>query len=85
MNRLDAIKSRAAVVRAKKDNCEATYSEFAAIIRLANFDAPALVSAVEAVLALHYLDMDEEHCADCSYNWPCPTVEAIRRALGEDG
>ena len=92
MNRLDAIKARAEVVATKPENREATYAEFGAVLRLACFDVPALVSAVEAVLALHSKNRYEacNECYDRSLNtwadlvpYPCPTVTAIREALGE--
>ena len=101
MKRLDEIKARGELVAAKPDNREATYTEFAALIRLANFDVPALVAAVEAVLELHALGIGDlftaegiearlAHCVECTQvehkfvvRYPCPTVVAIRTALGE--
>ena len=55
-------------------------------------DIPALVAAVEAVLELHQQVGSNQypdcvHCSDDFGNWPvaypCPTVVAIRQALGE--
>lgn len=84
MTRLDAIKERAKVVATKPENREATYAEFGAVLRLACFDVPALASAIEAVLALHRAHGGYTECVECGYEAPCPTVEAIRDALGED-
>lgn len=91
MTRLDAIKSRAKVVATKPENREATYGEFGAVLRLACFDVPALVAAVEAVLALHperVSDNGTHYCGGCSdeliERYPCEDVEAIRTALGEE-
>ena len=51
-------------------------------------DVPALLAAVEAVLALHSADAAEpppELCKSDPFAWPCPTYRAIARALlGED-
>ena len=67
----------------------------AEFIAHARTDVPALLAAVEAVLALHY-PITRRHgrqkCAMCSDDWagfdpvtyPCPTVTAIRTALGEE-
>lgn len=54
-------------------------------------DVVVLVAAVEAVLALHgsTLGANSGACAHCWDEWgedvlyPCPTVTAIREALGE--
>lgn len=96
MSRLDEIKERAKVVATKPENREATYAEFGAVLRLACFDVPALVAAVEAVLAIHTREADGYGgwmCATCLDDergfdperepYPCPTVAAIRDALGE--
>ena len=61
--------------------CGVPNAEFIAHART---DVPALVAAVEAVLAFHY-QHEDKCCADCGRAWPCYTVEAIREALGEDG
>jgi hypothetical protein len=53
------------------------------VIRLAKFDVPALVAALEAVLAVHY-QYEDKCCADCGRMWPCETVTKIREALGEN-
>lgn len=47
-------------------------------------DVPALVAAVEAVLALHQRTIEYPECKECGFEYPCPTVTAIRDALGED-
>lgn len=84
MNRLDDIKARAQLVAGNREGLEPTFPEIAAIIRLATFDAPPLIAAVEAVLALHVpISSDVEFCAMCGVCVPCETVEAIRAALGE--
>ena len=92
MNRLDEIKARAKVVATKPENREATYGEFGAVLRLACFDVPALVAAVEAVLELHKEVQWAEswptclHCNDGEGSplaYPCLTVAAIQSALGE--
>lgn len=99
MNRLDEIKARGELVAAKPDNREATYTEFAALIRLANFDVPALVSALERV-SLHVPTADttgDVYCVirgadsyqDCPMfkpgdAWPDHTANVIAHALGEE-
>lgn len=47
-------------------------------------DVPALVAAVEAVLELHHAQCDHAVCVECAFEAPCPTVTAIRTALGEE-
>lgn len=60
-------------------------------------DVPVLVAAVEAVLELHkplYVAAQHDICSVCLDDeqgfevaeaaWPCPTVTAIRHALGEE-
>ena len=62
----------------------------AEFIAHARTDVPALVAALRAVLEVHkrkvtmfnFATYDE--CEDCEYDWPCPTVTAIRRHLGDD-
>ncbi len=86
MNRLDEIKARAAN---PEDKLAIELLDIA-------FDVPALVSAVEAVLELHEREADGYGgwmCATCLDDergfdperepYPCPTVTAIREALGE--
>lgn len=76
MNRLDEIKARGL------DPEWAMY---------ADDDVPALVAAVEAVLALHKPSLGlhrattptVEFCRECGLAYPCDTVTAIRTALGE--
>ena len=77
MNRLDEIKARGL------DPEWAMY---------ADDDVPALVAAVEAVLALHKPSLGlhrattptVEFCRECGLAYPCDTVTAIRTALGEE-
>lgn len=94
MNRLDAIKRRAALVAGNREGLEPTFPEIAAIIRLATFDAPPLIAAVEAVLAIHkpMVSSPGNYCKSCGderlgefllIDYPCPTVTAISEALGE--
>ena len=95
-SRLDAIKARAELVAGKPDNCEPTEKEWAALTDGAIHDVPALVAAVEAVLELHaetypdlIVDAECPVCVDSTgtyaERWPCPTVTAIHKALGEGG
>ena len=50
-----------------------------------------LLAAVEAVLALHPADKDEDYpreqplCPACSEWWPCDTIRAVSRALLGEG
>lgn len=91
MNRLDEIKARADCYEATR-----TYEHALCLCEQALIaHVPALLAAVEAVLALHY-PITRRHgrqkCAMCSDDWagfdpvtyPCPTVTAIRTALGEE-
>ena len=93
-SRLDEIKARAEKVAAKREDTEPTFAEFAAILRLGNFDVPVLVAAVEEVLELHkpaiwppssfsFDDPTATRCKGCARRYPCPTVQAINTALGE--
>ena len=47
-------------------------------------DVVVLVAAVEAVLELHHAQCDHAVCVECAFEAPCPTVTAIRTALGEE-
>ena len=84
-SQLGAIKARAELVAGKPDNCEPTEKEWDALTDGAIHDVPALLAAVEAVLELH--EPDGDYCGECSIHdfvtYPCPTVVAIRTALGE--
>ena len=91
-SQLDAIKARAELVAGKPDNCEPTEKEWAALTDGAIHDVPALVAAIESVLKLHKEVQWAEswptciHCNDGEGSplaYPCPTVAAIRTALGE--
>ena len=55
----------------------------AALIKVGYEDAPALLGAVEAVLALHRPDHHKVRMCDlCQFGeWPCPTYRAISAAL----
>ena len=67
-------------------DAEAT-AEFIVASRAA---VPALVRAVQSVLALHVQDEETGKCRECSaalysihsVRWPCPTVAALADALG---
>lgn len=59
----------------------------AEFIAHARTDVPALVAALEAVLALHSRVFDMNNtptCRECADDYPCPTVEAVNKALGVD-
>ena len=67
----------------------------AEFIAHARTDVPALVAALRAVLKLHKEDghgwgPGESFCTECQQGYgllvpyPCPTVETIRRHLGDD-
>ncbi len=91
-SQLDAIKARAELVAGKPDNCEPTEKEWDALTDGAIHDVPALLAAVEAVLELHQPYITRSAWQTCNECWnsgtaeivyPCPTVAAIRTALGE--
>lgn len=66
----------------------------AAFIAHARTDVPDMAAALRAVLELHAciepsLEQEREQgmrdwCGECDTFWPCPTVDAIRRYLGDD-
>ena len=66
----------------------------AEFIAHARTDVPALVAALRAVLNLHFkaqpipaafgTQEGGDYCRTCVEDWPCPTVETIRRHLGDD-
>ena len=68
----------------------------AEFIAHARTDVPALVAALRAVLELHArsdhtrsigfprADRDEHYCLADQQAWPCTTVAAIHRHLGDD-
>lgn len=81
------INSPSGIVASKIDNH--ANAEFIAHART---DVPALVEAVEAVLELHQPYITRSAWQTCNECWnsgtaeivyPCPTVAAIRTALGE--
>jgi len=88
MKRLDEIKARAQTLE------DETVSMAAAVCAA---DALTLVAAVEAVLALHKPETIDDNLTTCGFcdrmlcglwgadivRYPCPTVVAIREALGE--
>ena len=83
-SRLDAIKARHEIANSQPITDLRVWDSV--------FDVPALVAAVEAVLELHQQVGSNQypdcvHCSDDFGNWPvaypCPTVVAIRTALGE--
>lgn len=83
---LHAIKARAKVVATKPENREATYAEFGALLRLARFDVPALVAAVEAVLELRPIANPTRTLDDWEEGYNEALDQAkhkIREALGE--
>jgi hypothetical protein len=59
----------------------------AAFIARSRTDVPALLAALEAVLALHRPDHHKvRQCEFCQSNWPCRTYRDVRAALlGETG
>ena len=91
-SQLDAIKARHELVAGKPDNCEPTEKEWAALTDGAIHDVPALLAALESVLELHQPYITRSAWQTCNECWnsgtaeivyPCPTVVAIRTALGE--
>ena len=66
----------------------------AEFIAHARTDVPALVAALRAVVAVHRPVTvpgevfgtwgEAKKCEDCEQRWPCNTLDAIRRHLGED-
>lgn len=67
------------------DSDEASLAD-AEFIAHARTDVPRLVAALRAVEALHTTDPDDpgfaSTCLECCEDYPCPTVTAIRDALG---
>ncbi len=91
MNRLDEIKARAAYTGTNLNEYEPSPFTIDTARDLLMLDVPALVAAVEAVLALHKPSLGlhrattptVEFCRECGLAYPCDTVTAIRTALGE--
>ena len=75
MNRLDEIKAQ--VADAQESGADAVSAN------ILN-EVSDLVAAVEAVLELHHAQCDHAVCVECAFEAPCPTVTAIRTALGEE-
>ena len=92
MNRLDEIKARAAYTGTNLNEYEPSPFTIDTARDLLMLDVPALVAAVEAVLELHQPYITRSAWQTCNECWnsgtaeivyPCPTVAAIRQALGE--
>ena len=92
MNRLDEIKARAAYTGTNLNEYEPSPFTIDTARDLLMLDVPALVAAVEAVLELHQPYITRSAWQTCNECWnsgtaeivyPCPTVAAIRTALGE--
>ena len=70
------------------------YREDAEFIAHARQDVPALVAALRAVVAIHRPVTvpgevfgtwgETKQCEDCEQRWPCNTLDAIHRLLGDD-
>ena len=84
MNRLDEIKARAAYTGTNLNEYEPSPFTIDTARDLLMLDVPALVAAVEAVLELHHAQCDHAVCVECAFEAPCPTVNAINEALGEE-
>ena len=84
------VKGEVARIRPNEDEDHAN-AEFIAHARA---DVPALVAALRAVAAVHRPVTvpgevfgtwgEAKQCEDCEQRWPCNTLDAIRRHLGED-
>ena len=91
-SRLDAIKARAEAASHANHTTTMNYNAVYSVVWRSHQDIPALVAAVEAVLELHQRNRYDE-CIEClstdeygeatNVDYPCPTVAAIRTALGE--
>ena len=76
------------------DVCSDTKSADAEFIAHARTDVPDMAAALRAVLKLHVkarpitaaygTQEGGDYCYSCAEEWPCPTVEAIRRHIGDD-
>ena len=98
MNRLDKIEARARKGALMHDIGPTSDREWALCATAIREDVPALVAAMRAVLELHAPTPSDiyphdvchhPHCTDPTDQmeqspWPCPTVTAIRRHLGDD-
>ena len=91
-SRLDAIKARAAYTGTNLNEYEPSPFTIDTARDLLMLDVPTLVAAVEAVLELHQPYITRSAWQTCNECWnsgtaeiayPCPTVAAIRTALGE--
>jgi hypothetical protein len=73
------------IARVQRDDYGLVEEDTTEFIAHARTDVPALVNALEAVLAIHRhvptgLD-DTAMCSEDLEDWPCPTVTAIETAL----
>ena len=95
MNRLDEIEARARNGALMHDIGPTSDREWALCATAIREDVPALVAALRAVLKLHKEDghgwgPGESFCTECQQGYgllvpyPCPTVTAIRRHIGDD-
>ncbi len=91
-SRLDEIKARAAYTGTNLNEYEPSPFTIDTARDLLMLDVPTLVAAVEAVLELHQPYITRSAWQTCNECWnsgtaeivyPCPTVAAIRTALGE--
>lgn len=74
-DRLDQIRAR--ITRAREGRHTDRYM-------VLDVDAPALTEAVQAVFYLHLPLPFTTDCRACGQRTPCPTIQAIETALGED-
>jgi hypothetical protein len=91
-SRLGEIKARAAYTGTNLNEYEPSPFTIDTARDLLMLDVPTLVAAVEAVLELHQPYITRSAWQTCNECWnsgtaeivyPCPTVVAIRTALGE--
>ena len=68
---------RARIIRAREGRQTDRYM-------VLDVDAPALVVALRAVFDLHHPFPFTTDCQACGQRTPCPTIQAIEAALGED-
>ena len=91
-NVTDKVAAALAGMRERNDQWIASMALTEASVNDSPFgDLRRALAAVEAVLALHPADKDEDYpreqplCPACSEWWPCDTIRAVSRALlGEE-